>query len=267
MVKTSLCDAWGNSLAEWAIPEEIVQRTARSPWALRPEKFAPTSSRTLTPTVGKVAELLVAVEDPNPRSLIDVGCGAGGVSLLLLAMIDSLIVVDESKAMLEALKANLDASINKEITFRAIEGRWPDVAPDAGNAQVIVCANVLYNVPRPCEFIEALNNAAKSAVVIELHEQHPHSVANDAWKYFWNIDRPRGPSGFDLFQIVEAMGYSPQTDTFYRDSPGSRPLDDDLIESIAQRICLDKTREIELRKFLEGNPIQRQQFRMIWWEK
>lgn len=267
MDKISLCNEWQDALAEWAIPDGIIQSAAESPWVLRPEKFAPNNNRTLTPTVGKIGELLAAVREIGRRSLIDVGCGAGGVSLLLLNLVDSLIVADESKPMLDALQNNFDGSVKKEIVFKTIEGRWPDVAIDAGTAEVVVCANVLYNVARPCEFIEALDGAAKSAVVIEIHEKHPHSEANAAWKHFWNIERPTSPSGMDLLEIIEAMGYAPRTTTFYRDSPGDRPLDDDLLHSIAQRVCLDSSRVAELREFLISNPVQRQQFRTIWWEK
>ncbi len=267
MDSKTLCDDWERSLADWAIPAEILDQASISPWRLKPESFAPSALRAKSPTVMKIRELLKRAAEPELRSLIDVGCGAGGISLALLDEVTSITAVDVSGEMLESYRRRYDEAGEPQVTLNLIQGSWLSVTQASGSAGVVVCANVLYNVPNPCEFITKLNDAALIGVVIEIHENHPHSVANPAWKHFWNIDRPEEPTASQLVEIVKSLGINPETSSFLRDSEETRPLDVDLVESIRQRICLDASRDPEIREFLNDNPVRQLKSRLIWWTK
>lgn len=268
MDKTTLCDNWKQALDGWAIPEEILSQASSSPWKLSPERFGPSDSRAATPTVLKIKELLDGQADPLLKSVMDVGCGAGGVSLLILDHTSSITAVDVSQEMLEAFKSRFELVGRQGVALKLVSGSWPKVAGQAGRAGVVVCANVIFNVQNPCEFIAKLNEVAQVGVVIELHERHPHSVANAAWKHFWNLDRPSEPTGEQLEEIIKSLGISPRSSTFLRETyEAVRPVDDELVESIRQRICLDASRDAEIREFLMENPVEQLRSRLIWWTK
>src|SRR5438067_1792139 len=78
----------------------------------------------------------------------------------------------------------------------AILGRWPEVAPQAGRASVVVCGHVLYNVADLMPFLSALNDAAERRVVVEITRSHPRNRAleRELWRHFWNLERPQGPT-------------------------------------------------------------------------
>ncbi len=267
MNSRTLCDDWERSLAGWAIPDEILNQTSTSPWRLRPENFAPSAQRANSPTVMKIRELLNRATEVESRSLMDVGCGAGGVSLAILDEVTSITAVDVSGEMLESFRRRYHEAGETRVTLKLVQGSWLSVAQESGRAGVVVCANVLYNVPNPCEFITRLNDAALIGVVIEIHDHHPHSVANPAWKHFWNIDRPEMPSAGQLIEIIKSLGINPETSSFYRGSEKTLTVDDDLVESIRQRICLDASRDPEVKEFLIENPVRQLESRLIWWTK
>lgn len=262
-----LCEHWASSLDSWAIPGEILSQAPVSPWKLNPDRFAPSGGRAKSPTVSKIRELLSRARDIREMSIMDIGCGAGGVSLLVLDDLHSLTAVDVSPEMLGSFRRGFDKAGAKDVTLNLVEGSWLDVAKSAGTAGVVVCANVLFNVPQVCDFISKLDEAATIGVVIEIHESHPHSSANAAWKHFWNLNRPDEPTGLQLFEIVTALGMEAQTLTFYRDDQMVREVDDDLVQSLRQRICLDSSRDEEIREFLLSNPIKAKASRLIWWER
>ncbi len=267
MEKNTLCDSWGLSLADWAIPDSILSQAPISPWQLSPERFGPTQARTASPTVIKIKELLDLAVKPADRSIMDVGCGAGGISLLLLDHVNSITAVDISEKMLDAYRASFEAARKSDVAIRLVPGSWLSVYDDAGTAGVVVCANVLYNVPTPCEFISKLDEAATLGVVLEIHERHPHSVANGAWKHFWGLERPSEPTGKQLLEIVESLGISAHSSTFYRNPERRREVDDDLVQAIRERVCLDPSRDDEVRAFLLDNPAEQIESRLIWWVK
>lgn len=267
MNSRTLCDNWERALAGWAVPNEILDQISISPWRLRPENFAPSAQRAKSPTVMKIRELLKHATQPESRSVMDVGCGAGGISLAILDEVTSITAVDISGEMLESYRRSYHEAGKSQVTLKLVQGSWLTVAQASGSAGVVVCANVLYNVPNPCEFITRLNDAALIGVVIELHDNHPHSVANPAWKHFWNIDRPDKPTAGQLVEIIKSLGINPETSSFYRDSGDTFTVDDDLVESIRQRICLDASRDPEIREFLTENPVRQLKSQLIWWTK
>lgn len=262
-----LCLRWSENLAKWAIPDGIAELTKVSPWKLKPEKFVPTDARSGTPTVGTVRKLLVDSPESYGRSILDIGCGAGGISISVADEANTITGVDVSREMLDTFEnAYLDRGLDAR-NLKLVEGKWPDVSDRVGKASVVVCANVVYNVPYIEEFILALEDHALSAVVIELHERHPHYVANGVWKHFWDVQRPELPTAADLVEIIGSLGIKFNTINFYRDAEGAREIDEELVESMAQRACIGSSRLDELKEFLERNPIDRPGYRLIWWSR
>lgn len=267
MRSSQLCSAWKDELSKWAIPESIIDTSKQSPWKLSPEKFAPTQSRKTSLTVKRISEFINQNSENGAQTLLDVGCGAGGLSICFAKELEQVTGIDASEEMLAAFRDNWKKENLESSKLRTLVGIWPTVAPQAGQADLVICANVLFNVPEPCEFITALDRAANGAVFIEVHERHPHHVANPVWKHFWGLDRPDSPTAEDLVAIIESLGISPQSERFYRDAIGPREVDDELVLSMAQRACIDPSDFNRLKEFLKENPIRRPEYRLIWWKK
>lgn len=247
----TLQDAWADALTKWAIPNEYLERIGQSPFALSPESFAPDLARRTTPSMR--AALTALSELPaGTRSLLDVGCASGGTSLILFPPTEHLIAVDQSPQMLERLRENAAALGVANSSIETINSPWP-AATDA-RASVVTCANVLFNVPAPVPFIEALIGASTYAVVIELTARHPHFSANAIWEHFYGYRRPIEPSYQAVIEMINLLGYEPAVETWHRKG---LDLDDEAgLARLAQRSCIPPSRLGELRSYLQKNPME-----------
>ncbi|HEY2794644.1 MAG TPA: methyltransferase domain-containing protein, partial [Micromonosporaceae bacterium] len=121
---------WREQLASWAIPPEIRAAAAASPWDLPVAPFAGRARRQLTAPDGVSYQRALEVL-PTGGTVLDVGAGAGAASLALRERAGRIIAVDESPAMLDALRSIAGSAVE------TIAGRWPDVAPQAPRADVV----------------------------------------------------------------------------------------------------------------------------------
>ena len=102
------------------------------------------------------------------------------------------------------------SAARRGVTVATHEGRWPEVAARTPRADLVVCHHVAYNVPDIAPFLDALTAHAELAVVVELTSVHPQSVWSEAWRWFWDLDRPSGPTADDLVAVVRERGWRPE---------------------------------------------------------
>ncbi|HVH52891.1 MAG TPA: class I SAM-dependent methyltransferase, partial [Actinomycetota bacterium] len=168
-------ERWGDALASWAIPDEIMSRAPESPWTFPPELFRSHSSRGTTGqpslTTARAAEAL-----PDRGTVLDVGVGAGAASVRLWPQASRITGVDSSEAMLEEFRR---AAATAGVEAIPVLGRWLDVADEVEPADVVVCAHVLYNVRDLEPFVRALDAHARRRVVIEITSTHPLAWMSD----------------------------------------------------------------------------------------
>ncbi len=216
-----LLDRWRRDLAAWAIPEPISATVADSPWVLPRQVFARRADRMIAAPSGPSYQRALAALDP-PGSVLDVGAGAGAASLPLLPRATSLTAVDTDAAMLGQLAAQ------------------------AGQADVVTCHHVFYNVPEVRPFVLALTASARRRVVAEITAQHPLTALNDLWLRFHGLARPVSPTAADLIQILTAMGLAPGHEAWRR--PGGRDYASfgELVQVTRRRLCLPPGRAAEL---------------------
>ena len=247
---------WADLLASWAIPDEIVAQGEVPPWSHDPLTFAMDDTADPTHPIFEVARELLPVDG---GSVLDVGCGGGRSSLPLAPRATHITGVDSSRAMLDQFAA---AAERARIGHREIEGRWPDVAIEAEAAgrpiepvDVVVCHHVVYNVPDLEPFVVALTAVARLGVVVVLPKRHPMSAWNSAWKHFWNLDRPEGPTSDDAIAVLRALGIEPEVIEVPRPAM-ARQADDPtaLVTSARRRLCLTSDRDSEIGAWLRDNP-------------
>ena len=235
-------ERWSGDLAAWAIPERITAAVSESPWVLPRQVFARRADRVSAAPSGPSYQRAFAALDP-PGSVLDVGSGAGAACLPLLPRATSLTAVDTDAQMLEKLSQRSSAL---GITARTVVGRWPDVAPQAGPADVVTCHHVLYNVPDVRPFVMALTGSARRTVVAEMTTQHPLVSLNALWLRFHGLDRPVSPTAADLIEILEAMGLRPGHEIWRRPGGQDYATFDEMVDVTRRRLCLPPERASEV---------------------
>ena len=244
----ALLHRWRSDLAAWAIPEHITAAVTDSPWVLPRAVFARRADRLSAAPAGPSFERAFAALEPS-GSVLDVGSGAGAASLPLLPRCTTLTAVDSEPDMLDLLAQRAAGS---GVPLRLIAGRWPDVAAEAGVADVVTCHHVTYNAPDIEPFLAALTAAARRIVVVEMTAAHPLAMLNLLWLRFHGLVRPDGPTADDLLAILAALGVSADARRWQR--PGGRDYESfaELVDVTRRRLCLPPDRAGEVAEALAG---------------
>jgi SAM-dependent methyltransferase len=241
-----LLDRWRSDLSAWAIPDHITAAVEQSPWVLPREVFIRRASRVAAAPSGPSYDRARAALDP-PGSVLDVGSGAGTASLPLLPWCTELTAVDADADLLAELGRQAAAG---GVEPRLVTGRWPEVAAAAGEADLVTCHHVVYNVPDLEPFLAALTAAARRLVVVEMTAVHPLTSLNALWKQFWGLTRPDGPAADDVLAILAAMGRRANSERWSR--PGGRDYAsfDEMTDVTRRRLCLPPERAGEVAEAL-----------------
>lgn len=241
-------DRWKEQLEEWAIPAHILDQAPISPWQHDTKTFAVDDTLDVSVLSAQVAR---SVLPPSGGSVLDVGCGGGRAAMSLVPPAERVIGVDESPAMLAEFTAAAAAAGARSMT---IEGVWPDVAIDTPVADVVTCHHVAYNVGEIEPFLGALTGHARLAVVLVLPTVHPRSAWSAAWKHFWNLDRPLGPTSDDLVDVLTGLGLEIERWEMPR-PPLARNAEDPStrLPSAKRVLCLGDDRDAEIEAFLASN--------------
>ncbi|MDJ0770053.1 MAG: methyltransferase domain-containing protein [Ilumatobacter sp.] len=246
---STAAERWADQLGSWGLPDEIVAQAPISPWSHDVRTFVADDTIDRSSTSARWAR---EVLPPAGGTVLDVGCGGGRAALALVPPATELIGVDSSGAMLDAF---VEAAESAGVARRTVHGAWPEVAPATPVADVVVCHNVAYNVADIAPFLLALSAHARLAVVLEVPTRHPMSAWSAAWRHFWDLDRPDGPTGDDLVAVVAELGLDPEHATSPR-SPVSRFAEDatSLVAGARRRLCLSEDRDAELAAWLAEHP-------------
>lgn len=242
----ALAERWQSDLASWAIPEPILAAAGESPWVLPRTVFARRADRMSAQPFGPSFERAWAALDP-PGSVLDVGSGAGAACLPLLSRCTGLTAVDAEPDMLGLLA---DRATTSGVAPRLVAGRWPAVAAEAGQADVVTCHHVSYNVPDIVPFLAALTSAARRLVVLEMTIRHPLAQLNPLWLRFHGLARPIGPSADDLLMILAGMGIRAGSQRWMREGGRDYASFTELTDVTRRRLCLPPERAGEVAEAL-----------------
>ena len=251
---------WAKQLDAWAIPAPILDAAPESPWGFPPHLFRFTVEETNpTPSTLRALEGL-----PQDGTVLDVGVGAGAGSLPLSQRAASLTGVDESEDMLAAFD---EAASEMGVEHRLVRGRWPDVAPEAGDADVVISHHVIYNVRELASFCGALDAAAHRRVVLEATNGHPAGGLDDLWQHFHGLDRPEGPTIEDAVAVLEEIGLRPRLEKWTRPERAAHADRSEVVAFVRRRLCLPQERDPEVDRLLgERRPIGSRSVATLWWD-
>jgi SAM-dependent methyltransferase len=242
-------ERWGELLAGWAIPTSIVDQAPESPWRHDVDAFAVDDTLDADTISARWAR---EVLPPRGGTVLDVGCGGGRSALPLVPPATELIGVDRTGAMLDEFVL---AAETAGVARRTIHGDWPAVAPVTPVADVVICHHVVYDVGDIVPFLLALTDHARLAVVIEMPVRHPMSAWSAAWRHFWEVERPDGPTHLDLVAVLRSLGLDPEVAIGPRRAMSTAAADPaSLVGTARRRLCLHAERDAELATWLDQHP-------------
>lgn len=235
------------------IPPEILAAAPTDPWRHNPRDFAAPPVPVDTPSRDAALALL-----GDAGTVLDVGCGGGDAAFAVAARATHVTGVDRQPDMLEAFAAEAAA---RGLPHRTVLGGWPEVAPEAGRADVVVCHHVLHNVVDLPPFLAALTAAARRGVVVEMFAEHPMAWLDPLWTRFHGLSRPPSATTDDAVAVLAELGVLPKVTTWDRTTP---PRQD--AEWVTRRLCLPADREGEVAEALAALPPRPRRAATLTWD-
>ncbi len=229
-------DHWSAQLAEWGIPDEILAQAPISPWSHEVATFSVDDTLDRDGLSARVAREVLPL---HGGVVLDVGCGGGRSSAVLVPPAERLIGVDENATMLAAFEDAARSAGVAAQTCRGVGPTWRRVTPVA---DVVVCHHVFFNVADAVPFATALTEHARLAVVVEIPVRHPLSGWNAAFKHFWDLDRPVGPTDADLVAVLREAGFVPEVWHSHRTPLSSHSSDPSTLLPAAPPAAVPRTR-------------------------
>jgi SAM-dependent methyltransferase len=275
-VTESAASRWHEALAAWAIPDEIIASSGRSPWGHPVARFAARADAEIRAPSGASFERAVeALEQAEaaagaPGSVLDVGAGAGAASLPLLPWASAVTAVDTSPDMLAAFTARASVLAQEgdgpAVAIRVLEGSWPEAAGEAGVHDVVVCHHVAFNVADIGPFVAALTAAARYRVVMEVPPVHPLSWLNPLWEKFHGLARPDEPTVDDLVAVLHEQDVRAlSVDRWVRAEAHSMTREE-RVALVTQRLCLPASREPEVAvQLADQHPVELHRVVTLTW--
>jgi SAM-dependent methyltransferase len=241
---STAANRWAAGLRALAIPDELLSSAPADPYSFPPGSFRvdPLAEPVDTPSRRAALGAL-----PDRGSVLDVGCGGGAASLALRPKVGSIVGVDTRAAALDDLA---EAACSVGVKVRAVHGVWPEVAPDAGTVDVVVCHHVAYNVHDIVPFLRALSQAAKRRVVLEVTAAHPWEWFRPLWPVLTGWDRPAAPTANDLEAVLVESGVRPDVVRWERPSRFP-PCAAELASELTGRLCLPADRTDDVAEAIE----------------
>jgi len=256
---TTAAARWAAQLAEWAVPQFVLDAAPQAPYVFPADMFAAPPPGT-APRSGSSARAAEAL--PDGGSVLDVGCGGGAAAFALVPPATAVIGTDRQADMLRLFATT---AAERGVAARTVLGSWPDVASHVPVADVVVSHNVLYNVADLPAFAAALHEHARRRVVVEITERHPQTARALLWQHFWGLERPAGPDAALAAEVLAEAGFPvtvERSTATARDAARAEPVE---TAFWCRQLCLPPEREPEVAALVRELPFPTDRV-TLWWD-
>ncbi len=212
----------------------------------------------------------------SPTTLLDVGAGTGRFSLALAPLVNHIIAVEPSKAMLDFLRQ--DSAENELWNLSFVQSTWQE-APENLQADIVICSHVVYPIRDIEPFLLKLHKASLQCCYIYARASHIDALTADIWRHFHHNERCMPPSYIHVLDVLYEMGMYVNVEIVSLPPSLRYPSLDIAVHEMAEQLILpeDEKTLLELRDMLgewlveiDGMlvpPGQKMQSAIIWWEK
>jgi SAM-dependent methyltransferase len=170
-------------------------------WAGRARRFARHVAE--DDTDDPLLRRLLALATPE-TTVLDVGAGPGRHALPLARVARRVTAVEPSAAMRELLAAGVEREGLRNVEIVAAE--WPSARERVEEADLVVCAHVLYAVVEVEPFVRALDGAARRGCHLVMRLGQREGPYLGLFEQIWGEPRALAPTALDLFNVVHQLG-------------------------------------------------------------
>lgn len=166
-------------------------------WAVLAKNFQMDPRRPLDALLTKIASYV-----HKDDTVLDVGGGAGRLSLPLALRCREVVIVDPSAGMREVFEASVkDASIDNA---RFVQADWLEA--DGVEGDVALVAHVTYFVPKITPFIEKLRAATRRRVIVGARSVPPPNHVAPVFRLAHDVELAPVPGPDELLAVLAEMG-------------------------------------------------------------
>jgi len=137
-------------------------------------------------------------------TVLDIGAGTGSWTLLLAKQAKHVTAVDPSRAMLEVLQENVQASGLSNVSV--VYGGWPDAQVEPHD--LTLCAHAMYGYPDFPHFIQRILDVTRRRVCLLVRMPVPDGVMAAAATRVWGQPHD-SPNGTIAYNALLQMGIFP----------------------------------------------------------
>lgn len=192
---------------------------------------------------------------------VDVGAGAGRLSLPLALHVDQVIAIEPSPAMRSELaKMQVEYGI---LNVNVRDQRWPTDDPEITEmADVALISHVGYDIEPIGEFLDTMDRAAARECVALLYDSSPGSMFWEVWPAVHGEAQALLPGAVELVELLQARGATVEASEAPRGTDRQRftfAAIDDAMDWARRRLWLaeDSARLPALRAAVEELLIER----------
>ena len=134
-------------------------------------------------------------------SVLDLGGGAGRLSIPLAQNNYVVTIIDSSKAMIRA--ADKHANHLKLNNVKTFHSTWEEYKNE--NFDHIICAHVMYGIYNIKNFILKMLSSVNSNVIIIMYDHSPQSHLADIWELYYSEKRINLPGITELENVITEL--------------------------------------------------------------
>ncbi len=172
-------------------------------------------------------------------SVLDLGGGAGRLSIPLAQKNHIITIVDSSLAMINAADSHVKyLNLNNVTTFHSQWENFPNNKYDH-----IFSTHVLYGISDISEFISKIHSSTINSAIIIMYDKSPQSHLADLWNLFYSEQRINLPGMNELTDVIKELGIKYE---FYNIEQNDLPVFDDfelMLKSITSQMFVTPTNE------------------------